>query len=370
MADNTKLPKQHVELRTPAGDSAMDDTNDAVKVQIEADNVGIGGGTQYAVNAVAGATDTGTLALVVRDDSLTTLSEADGDYTQLRVSSTGALHVTGNVTNAGTFAVQVDGAALTALQLIDDAVHTDDAAFTLGTSKGMMMMGFAGTQSVNSNDAAALACDTDGALHISDGGNSLTVDGTVSVSGTVTVDLGANNDVVQATASNFNAQVVGNVANDIADSGNPVKVGAHATNSVEGETQVANNDRVDLKADLNGVMLTRNATTLEELISERVSDTGGNSTNFTTFNAGGAGIHNYITSVTIHNAHASTNGYVDLRDGSAGSIIWTFPAPANGGATHNFDPPLKGAANTALAYDVSAAITTVYISVNGFQAQG
>lgn len=46
------------------------------------------------------------------------------------------------VTNAGTFAVQVDGAALTALQLIDDAVYTD----ATGTpSKGIAVMGTDGT---------------------------------------------------------------------------------------------------------------------------------------------------------------------------------------------------------------------------------
>lgn len=39
------------------------------------------------------------------------------------------------VTNAGTFAVQVDGSALTALQLIDDTIYTDDSAFMPGTSK-------------------------------------------------------------------------------------------------------------------------------------------------------------------------------------------------------------------------------------------
>lgn len=39
------------------------------------------------------------------------------------------------VTNTGTFVVQVDGNGLTALQLIDDPVFADDAAFTLGTSK-------------------------------------------------------------------------------------------------------------------------------------------------------------------------------------------------------------------------------------------
>jgi len=52
----------------------------------------------------------------------------------------------------------------TAVELIDDAIFVDDAAFTLGSSKGVMMMGFAGTQAVNANDAAALACGTDGSL--------------------------------------------------------------------------------------------------------------------------------------------------------------------------------------------------------------
>ena len=84
------------------------------------------------------------------------------------------------VTNAGTFAVQVDGSALTALQLIDDAIHSDDAAFTLGSSKGVMMMGFAGTQSVDANDAGAISMETDGSIHIHDGGNTITVDGTVT----------------------------------------------------------------------------------------------------------------------------------------------------------------------------------------------
>lgn len=52
-----------------------------------------GGGTQYAVDAVAGASDTGTLALAVRDDTTTTLTPVDGDYTQLRTDSQGHLWV-------------------------------------------------------------------------------------------------------------------------------------------------------------------------------------------------------------------------------------------------------------------------------------
>jgi len=41
------------------------------------------------------------------------------------------------VTNGGTFVVQVDGSALTALQLIDDAIFADEAAFTVASSKVM-----------------------------------------------------------------------------------------------------------------------------------------------------------------------------------------------------------------------------------------
>lgn len=54
-----------------------------------------GGGTQYATNDAYADGNTGTLALAVRDDTLSTLTEADGDFSVLRVSSTGALHVTG-----------------------------------------------------------------------------------------------------------------------------------------------------------------------------------------------------------------------------------------------------------------------------------
>jgi hypothetical protein len=66
---------------------------------------------QYAVDAVAGGTDKGNLALVVRDDALATLTPVDGDYTQLRVNSTGALWVKGVALNLTDDAVKVSGNA-------------------------------------------------------------------------------------------------------------------------------------------------------------------------------------------------------------------------------------------------------------------
>ena len=57
------------------------------------------------------------------------------------------------VTNAGTFAVQVDGAALTALQLIDNASFADDAAFTVGSS-GVGVIGGLAVSCGSAPDAA------------------------------------------------------------------------------------------------------------------------------------------------------------------------------------------------------------------------
>ena len=363
---------------------------------------------QY-VKLAFGADNTQT---IVSDSNPLPIDDAGGSIT---VDGT----VTANLSatdNAVLDTIKVDTEAIeTAVEKIDDIVHVDDAAFTLGSSSGVMVMGFAGTQSVDANDAAALACDTDGALHIADGGNSITIDGTVTanlsstdntvldnmdtslnnieaaVSGSeMQVDLvgsipagsnaigklAANSgvdigdvDVTSLPASTNTLEVVGDVAHDAAAAGNPVQAGVRATNSVEGLTQVANADASFVSSDLNGCIITREHTTLEEIISERVSNTNGTSTAFSNFAAGGSGIHNYITTISIYNS-SSTDGYVDFRDGTGGSVIFTAPAPQTGGSVITFPVPLKGAANTALAFDVSGAISTVYISVVGFQAQG
>ena len=159
------------------------------------------------------------------------------------------------------------------------------------------------------------------------------------------------------------------MAHDAAAAGNPVQVGVRATNSVEGLTQVANADASFVSSDLNGCIITREHTTLEEIITERVSNTNGTSTAFSNFAAAGSGKHNYITTISIYNS-SSTDGYVDFRDGTGGSVIFTAPAPQTGGSVITFPVPLKFAANTAVAFDVSGALSTVYISVVGFQAQG
>jgi hypothetical protein len=164
---------------------------------------GCSGGTQYAEDAAHASGNTGTLALVVRNDAGTALA-GDGDNIPLMVNSSGALYVAGTVTvtdgvgalntiidsgtitavtsitnavtvnshavtNAGTFAVQVDGNALTALQLIDNIVSVEDAV----AGSAFSGVGILAVRQDSQSDLAAdgdfipMTVDADGGLRVS-----------------------------------------------------------------------------------------------------------------------------------------------------------------------------------------------------------
>jgi len=140
------------------------------------------GGTEYAVSDVAGGTDSGGVSLVVRDDALTTLTPADGDYTTLRVNSTGALWVdlsdtTVAVTQStspwvvsGTVAATQSGTwdigTVTTVTAVTDITNTVTVDGTVAaTQSGTWDIGTVTTLTGITNDVS-----------IDDGGNSITVD--------------------------------------------------------------------------------------------------------------------------------------------------------------------------------------------------
>lgn len=105
----------------------------------------------------------------------------------------------------------------------------------------------------------------------------------------------------------------------------------------------------------------------EESVQERVSNTDGASTALTNFGAT-ASKRNMISAYACLNSSA-TAGYLDLRDGTSGAIIWTIPLPAGSGAVQSFPSPIRQpTVNTALAFDVSAALSTVYCSFKGYKS--
>ena len=97
-----------------------------------------------AVDSVAGATDTGVMSLVVRNDALASLVDTDGDYAPLQVDANGSLYVTGSFTSAD--------------------VIIDDEAFTPATSS-VGMAGFfvdeTATDSVDEGDGGAARMTAD-----------------------------------------------------------------------------------------------------------------------------------------------------------------------------------------------------------------
>jgi hypothetical protein len=120
-----------------------------------ADNVAItaGSGTTIATDDVS-AVHFQRVKLV--DGTLDSTAAIPGDATNGLYVNVKA-SVSQAVTNAGTFVTQENGSALTALQLLDDTVFADDAAFTVGTSK----LSMAGVLAVahGSNPDAADALD-------------------------------------------------------------------------------------------------------------------------------------------------------------------------------------------------------------------
>lgn len=97
-------------------------------------------------------------------------TQASGEIEELRVDSDGHLQIdvvsapSTAVTNAGTFVVQEDGAALTALQLIDDVVYADDADWTDGSSKHALVGGIyqSTPQSITDGDTGPIQVDANG----------------------------------------------------------------------------------------------------------------------------------------------------------------------------------------------------------------
>jgi hypothetical protein len=141
----------------------------------------VGGGTQYTEDAAAAANPVGNALMLVREDARAgSLTTTDGDNVAARGNNKGELYVKHTdaidvnshaVTNAGTFLTQENGAALTALQLIDDPVATlGTTTYTETTTKGMIVGAVrrdADTTLVDTtNEVGPLQMDANGRLKV------------------------------------------------------------------------------------------------------------------------------------------------------------------------------------------------------------
>lgn len=229
----------------------------------------------------------------------------------------------------------------------------------------------------------------------------------------------------QATASNFNAQVVGPVATGVAASGNPLPGGCKAHGS--GLTVVTNNQRQDIWCGTSGQTIVAlgnpvsiapisaggSAVTLSFTASGGQNplgvlpyvwnatsglapfsgDANGTNTQLAVtasrwqYAAASGGISNSTTAVTVCPAQGGTlrcymtslqldatalgaATEIVVRDGASGTVIWRGAISTAGVSNDNivFPVPLKGTANTLMEVaTITATITgAVYVNSQGF----
>lgn len=302
-------------------------------------------GTAFDRVTIGGGTEATALRVTLASDSTGVVS-VDDNGASLTVDNT-VLSVVGGGTEATAQRVTIASDSTGVLSVDDNG-----ASLTVDNSTLAVVGG--GTEATAMR--VTIASDSTGVVSVDDNGGALTVDGSLTTVSTVTT-------VTTLTGSSL-------AHSDPDGSTNPHKIGAKAVASTEGVTLVTANDRTDLYADVDGVLVVKQSCTNDDVVSERVSNTDGASTAFTNF-AAVASTHNCVSAISLFNS-SGTAGYVDFRDGTAGSILWTMALPAGGGSIiscGNQPYLFRTSQNTALAFDVSAALSTVYISVSGYQSK-
>jgi hypothetical protein len=248
------------------------------------------------LSTTGGGTEATALRVTVASDSTGVLSVDDNG---------GSLTVDGTVTETNS------GSILTAVQLIDDAIITDNAQFTDGTTK-VNMQGYifdevAGT-ALTENDAAAARINANRAQ--------------IGV-----IEDPTTRGRYMTVSSGGAAFGVGALAHDAADAAanNPQKVGFRATTS--NQTRVATDDVVNGIADTAGRQIT-NLGQVRDLRSKQTTTISA-STSETTIGTAVASTFLDLVALVVSNTSASTNTRIDFRDTTAGTILFSLQSPAN-----------------------------------------
>ncbi len=156
------------------------------------------------------------------------------------------------------------------------------------------------------------------------------------------------------------------VAHDAADGSTvPIKIGAKAIAGLSTQTLVGANDRSNAFSSLDGAIYTAPRCGLEDIVAGTAANTDGTIT--TVIAAGGSGIKQYLSRVSLSNTHAATSVMVALKSGTTSRYRVNVPP---GGREISFDPPLPpNAANEVWAFDPDSAVTTIECSMVGFKSK-
>lgn len=258
-----------------------------------------------------------------------------------------------NVTPIGGFADEV----------APDSVDEGDAGavrMSLNRSLYIQLRDAAGNErGANINASNQLETNVNGTLtgitndvSIDDGGNVISVDdagGSLTVDGTV-------------TASN----AAGDVADDGADSGNPVKIGGVAveTDGTDPTSVSAEGDRAEIRSDRQRRLLVNPYNPYAWITNNNYAAA---QTNQQQKAAPGANLSLYVQRFIISADAAVNIRLVDDTAGAPATIAGPYYIGANAGANIVFEPPLRVDANTDIGITSSAAVNHT-ATITGYTA--
>jgi hypothetical protein len=386
--------------------------------------------------------DVGVMALAVRKDTKIALAGTDGDYIPLIVNADGALHVDtgggGGTSYADDAAFTVGASQVNPIGgiLSADTIDAGDTGAVGMTAQREMrvQLGSAGTAvpigagvevntlrvtlptdctgvlTVKQGTAANLKCEATlaAAQTLATVTTVSTLTGTTTLTpGTGATNLGKAEDAVhasgdvgvmalgvrndtnasygadgdycpQAVDSGGNQKVVGNIAHDGVDAGNPVKIGGKGVTSVP--AAVSSGDRVDAYFDLNGRQVVKIDTAIpvklagfdQSITTPKYGalTTAVNSTAVQTLLTNPSAGRYHISSVTI-SGYVGTAArtvtpklYVKIGFGTAGTLSEEIariymPNISGEGFTYNltFPTPIRGGTDGHLLYAQASAAT-------------
>ena len=242
-------------------------------------------------------------------------------------------------TQSGTWTVQPGNTANTTAWKVDGSAVTQPvSAASLPLPTGAATSALQTQPGVDIGDVTVNNAAGASAVNVQDGGNSLTVDGAVTVTNATAANLKA--EVVGTGTFAVQAAAAGDVAHDAVDSGNPLKVGGKATNAEP--AAVASGDRANFITDLVGKLITLPYSNPENFVSGAITSAMTSTTSTSLVAAPAAGLRNYITTIIVTNSHATVGTDVIIQDGSGGTTLLTIPAAAvYGGAVITLPTPLR-----------------------------
>ena len=243
--------------------------------------------------------------------------------------------------------VTITGAALTALQLIDNIVHVEDTPHTTGDA-GVMMLG------VENQDQANLTAGDKDYTPIA-----VSREGNIIVRMLDSLPAGDNNignvDIVSGIITTVTTLTGSSVAHDGVDAGNPHKIGGRSQEPTAQLEEVANDDRTDGAFDRQGRLAVWMGYPVQTAVIN--DDTLGNNTIQA---SAGAGLR-----IAVMGYHIIADGTTDIRweDGAnGGAFTGQIPLQEREGLTvgYGLQPMWVGSAATLLNLEL-----TVNVRVHG-----